>query len=128
MSEPAEALVSRLAAALLARGAAIAVAESCTGGLVAAACTSLAGSSAWFERGIVSYSNAAKEELLGVPAALIEAHGAVSPEVAEALARENNALLRALLADRSGHGRLAEVLEEHRRGERARETHHEENA
>ena len=49
-------------------------------------------------------------------------------EVAEALARENNALLRALLADRSGPGRLAEVLEEHRRGERARETHHEENA
>ena len=49
-------------------------------------------------------------------------------EVAEALARENNALLRALLADRSGAGRLAEVLDEHRRGERARETHDEENA
>ena len=86
MSEPADALVARLAAALVARGAQLVTAESCTGGLIAAACTSRAGSSAWFERGIVSYSNAAKEQLLGVPAALIEVHGAVSAEVARAMA------------------------------------------
>ncbi|WP_206041734.1 CinA family protein [Acidovorax sp. SRB_24] len=64
----------------------LATAESCTGGLVAAACTEIAGSSQWFERGFVSYSNAAKTELLGVPAALIEAHGAVSEPVARAMA------------------------------------------
>ena len=69
-----------------ARGATLATAESCTGGLIAAACTSLAGSSDWFERGFVTYSNAAKTELLGVPAALIAAHGAVSAEVARAMA------------------------------------------
>jgi nicotinamide-nucleotide amidase len=80
------ALVARLAAALVARGAAMATAESCTGGLVAAACTARAGSSAWFERGVVTYSNAAKTELLGVPAELIAAHGAVSAEVARAMA------------------------------------------
>ena len=82
----ADALVERLAAALVARAATIAAAESCTGGLVAAACTSRAGSSAWFERGVVTYSNAAKTELLGVPAALIAAYGAVSGEVARAMA------------------------------------------
>ena len=60
-------------------------AESCTGGLIAAACTELAGSSTWFERGFVSYSNAAKTELLGVDAAMIERHGAVSEEVARAM-------------------------------------------
>jgi nicotinamide-nucleotide amidase len=78
--------VRALAAALLARDWMLACAESCTGGLVAAACTSLAGSSAWFERGFVTYSNAAKSELLGVPAALITAHGAVSEPVARAMA------------------------------------------
>ena len=78
--------VSRLAAALVARGWMLATAESCTGGLIAAACTSVAGSSDWFERGIVSYSNAAKTELLGVPAELIARHGAVSGEVAAAMA------------------------------------------
>ena len=64
----------------------LAAAESCTGGLFAAACTSLAGSSRWFERGLVTYSNDAKTELLGVPASLIERHGAVSAEVARAMA------------------------------------------
>ncbi|HEY0201186.1 MAG TPA: CinA family protein [Burkholderiaceae bacterium] len=64
----------------------LATAESCTGGMIAAACTDLAGSSAWFERGFVSYSNAAKTELLGVPAALISAQGAVSEPVARAMA------------------------------------------
>jgi nicotinamide-nucleotide amidase len=60
-------------------------AESCTGGMIAAACTDLAGSSAWFERGFVTYSNAAKTELLGVDAALIAKHGAVSEPVARAM-------------------------------------------
>ncbi|MBK1612865.1 damage-inducible protein CinA [Rubrivivax gelatinosus] len=81
--EPA---VLALADALRARGWRIASAESCTGGLVAAACTALAGSSDWFERGVVSYSNEAKQTLLGVPAELIAAHGAVSEEVARAMA------------------------------------------
>ena len=61
-------------------------AESCTGGMIAAACTDLAGSSNWFERGFVSYSNDAKTELLGVDAALIARHGAVSEAVARAMA------------------------------------------
>lgn len=64
----------------------LSTAESCTGGLIAAVCTDLAGSSNWFERGFVTYSNAAKTELLGVDAALIEAHGAVSEPVARAMA------------------------------------------
>ncbi|HEY4066512.1 MAG TPA: CinA family protein [Burkholderiaceae bacterium] len=81
--EPA---VLALAAALRARGLKIAAAESCTGGLIAAACTAVAGSSDWFERGFVTYSNEAKRESLGVPAALIAAHGAVSAEVARAMA------------------------------------------
>ena len=84
--EATAALVARLGDALVARGATIVAAESCTGGLVAAACTSRAGSSAWFERGVVTYSNAAKTELLGVPETLIAAHGAVSGEVARAMA------------------------------------------
>lgn len=66
--------------------ATLATAESCTGGLVAAAVTEIAGSSAWFERGYVTYSNAAKVEMLGVADALIAAHGAVSEEVARAMA------------------------------------------
>ena len=78
--------VATLADALRQRGQMIATAESCTGGLIAGACTDLAGSSDWFERGIVSYSNAAKTDLLGVPAALITAHGAVSEPVALAMA------------------------------------------
>jgi nicotinamide-nucleotide amidase len=78
--------VEALATALRARGWMLATAESCTGGLISAACTSLAGSSDWFERGFVTYSNAAKSDLLGVPAALIEQHGAVSEEVARAMA------------------------------------------
>jgi nicotinamide-nucleotide amidase len=81
-----DALVVTLADALRARGWSLAAAESCTGGLIAAACTSIAGSSDWFERGFVTYSNAAKSEMLGVPAALIGAHGAVSEPVARAMA------------------------------------------
>ena len=79
-------LVERLATQLLQRQWLLATAESCTGGLIAGACTDVSGSSGWFERGFVSYANAAKTELLGVPAALIEAHGAVSAEVAHAMA------------------------------------------
>ncbi len=78
--------VESLADALKSQGRMLATAESCTGGLVAAACTALAGSSDWFDRGLVTYSNEAKTELLGVPAALIAEHGAVSSEVARAMA------------------------------------------
>jgi nicotinamide-nucleotide amidase len=79
-------LCGRLAQALKNRSRMMASAESCTGGLIAAACTSLSGSSDWFERGFVTYSNAAKTEMLGVPTRLIEAHGAVSEAVARAMA------------------------------------------
>jgi nicotinamide-nucleotide amidase len=78
-------LVAPLADALRARRWRLATAESCTGGLIAAACTTLAGSSDWFERGFVTYSNEAKIEQLGVDPALIVAHGAVSAEVARAM-------------------------------------------
>lgn len=78
-------LVLSLGDALRARGWRLATAESCTGGLVAAACTSVAGSSDWFERGFVTYSNEAKVQMLGVPAALVEAHGAVSEPVVRAM-------------------------------------------
>jgi nicotinamide-nucleotide amidase len=71
---------------LLKRQWMLATAESCTGGMIAAACTDIAGSSAWFERGFVTYSNAAKSELLGVDAALITQHGAVSEPVVRAMA------------------------------------------
>jgi nicotinamide-nucleotide amidase len=66
-------------------GTKLATAESCTGGAIAAALTEIAGSSDVFERGFVTYSNEAKSELLGVPAALIATHGAVSQEVAAAM-------------------------------------------
>ena len=76
--------VAALADALRGRGWRMAAAESCTGGLIAAACTAMAGSSDWFERGFVTYSNEAKSEMLGVDAALIQRVGAVSEEVARA--------------------------------------------
>ncbi len=88
-----DAIVERLADALLKAGARLVTAESCTGGLVAAACTSLAGSSAWFDCGFVVYADDAKRDLLGVPESLIAAHGAVSGEVAAAMAE--GALARA---------------------------------
>lgn len=87
------ALVHLMAKKLLQRGWMMATAESCTGGLIAARCTDLAGSSHWFDRGWVSYSNAAKSELLGVPPLLLEQHGAVSEPVARAMA--SGALQRA---------------------------------
>lgn len=81
-----EALARQVIETAVTRGLTIATAESCTGGLVAGALTAIAGSSAVVERGFVTYSNAAKTELLGVPAALIDAHGAVSEPVARAMA------------------------------------------
>lgn len=72
---------------LMAKKALLAVAESCTGGLIAKLITDVAGSSEWFERGLVVYSNRAKQELLGVPPDLLAQFGAVSRECAEAMAR-----------------------------------------
>jgi nicotinamide-nucleotide amidase len=80
------ALVQQVAQALTAKGWLLSTAESCTGGLIAATCTDLAGSSAWFDRGAVTYSNEAKADLLGVPPELIAQHGAVSEPVARAMA------------------------------------------
>jgi nicotinamide-nucleotide amidase len=76
-----------LAQLLLARGWKLALAESCTGGLVCATLTELSGSSEWFERGYITYSNQSKTECLGVPAGLIESQGAVSEPVARAMAQ-----------------------------------------
>jgi len=81
------ALAEHVGRAALARGCMLATAESCTGGLVAAALTAVPGSSAWFERGFVTYSNEAKTAMLGVPAEVITRHGAVSEETATAMAR-----------------------------------------
>lgn len=78
--------IQALSERLLARGWQLATAESCTGGLIAAACTELSGSSAWFDRGFVTYSNQAKTDLLGVSEAMLATHGAVSEAVARAMA------------------------------------------
>jgi nicotinamide-nucleotide amidase len=78
--------VERLAQLLREQNWMLATAESCTGGLIAAACTDLAGSSEWFDRGFVTYSYEAKTDQLGVDAALIQANGAVSEVVARAMA------------------------------------------
>ena len=86
MSEIA-ALAERLGAALRKAGLRLVTAESCTGGWIAEAVTAVPGSSAWFDRGFVAYSNEAKQEMLGVAASLIEAHGAVSETVVAAMAR-----------------------------------------
>jgi nicotinamide-nucleotide amidase len=80
------ALAEKIAARLKARRAMLATAESCTGGWVAQALTAIAGSSAWFERGFVTYSNAAKEEMLGVRAETLARSGAVSEETAREMA------------------------------------------
>ena len=80
-------LARRVGEALAARGWRLATAESCTGGWIAEAVTAIGGSSAWFDRGFVTYSNAAKAGMLGVPMPLIEAVGAVSAEVARAMAQ-----------------------------------------
>jgi nicotinamide-nucleotide amidase len=85
MIDTFEPQVLELGRRLRVRGWKLVTAESCTGGLVAAACTSVAGSSDWFERGFVTYSNDAKVQCLGVPPALVAAHGAVSEPVAAAM-------------------------------------------
>jgi nicotinamide-nucleotide amidase len=91
-------LAQQLFAALRARGLVAATAESCTGGLVAGAITDIAGSSEIFDRGFVTYSHESKRDMLGVPEALILAHGAVSADVARAMAEGALAHSRADLA------------------------------
>ena len=79
-------LVEQLANVLLQHGWMLASAESCTGGMIASRCTDLSGSSHWFERGFVTYSNEAKHDMLGVNSELIHSHGAVSQAVAQEMA------------------------------------------
>ncbi|HZN85218.1 MAG TPA: CinA family protein [Burkholderiales bacterium] len=79
-------LARKLGAALKARGLMLVTAESCTGGWAATALTAIAGSSEWFERGYVTYSNAAKREELGVSEGTLQRHGAVSEETAREMA------------------------------------------
>ena len=81
-----EALAGRLGALLVNEQLKLVTAESCTGGWVAQCLTAIAGSSAWFDRGFVSYSNEAKQEMLGVPADTLAEYGAVSQPVAVAMA------------------------------------------
>jgi nicotinamide-nucleotide amidase len=89
-------MVNRLSAILLDAGKKVCTAESCTGGLIAKTLTDLAGSSDWFDRGFVTYSNQAKNEMLAVPVSVIEDYGAVSEPVATAMA---NGALRHSQAD-----------------------------
>ncbi|HYW24500.1 MAG TPA: CDP-diacylglycerol--glycerol-3-phosphate 3-phosphatidyltransferase [Terriglobales bacterium] len=93
---PVDPLVRRLHERLRGGGLTLAVAESCTGGMLAAAITDQPGSSAYFKGGVVAYSNEIKERLLGVPRELLQRHGAVSAEVARAMAEGAR---RALAAD-----------------------------
>lgn len=85
-SPDAPALAAEIADRLIRCRQRLATAESCTGGLIAKILTDLPGSSGWFERGLVTYSNLSKQDLLGVPAEIIEKYGAVSRETAEAMA------------------------------------------
>ncbi|MDD9715588.1 CinA family protein [Dinoroseobacter sp. PD6] len=89
---------AEIVALCTARGLTVSCAESCTGGMVAAAITDIAGSSAVFERGFVTYSNLAKTEMLGVTAPTLEAHGAVSEEVAREMAAGAQVAARADIA------------------------------
>lgn len=102
------ALAAALSELLLARGWMMATAESCTGGLIAGACTDLAGSSQWFERGFVTYSNAAKAEVLGVPYETLDQHGAVSEAVvldmASAAVRRSHAQVAVAVSGIAGPG------------------------
>src|SRR6202171_1641953 len=87
IDDPLSALAAKLGGAALARGAMIATAESCTGGLGAGAITAIAGSAPWFERGFVTSSNLAKEQQLGVAPSTIERFGAVSEETVREMAQ-----------------------------------------
>lgn len=102
------ALAERLGHACHARGVTVTTAESCTGGGVANAITAIAGSSAYFETGYVTYSNAAKQRLLGVPATMLEVHGAVSRETVEAMVtgacRESGAHIGVAISGVAGPG------------------------
>jgi len=82
-----ENLAEQLGNSLLARGELLTAAESCTGGWLAQSVTAIAGSSAWFDRGFVTYSNAAKMDMLGVPETTLARHGAVSEPTARAMAQ-----------------------------------------
>lgn len=85
-SSDLENLLKELSNLLIKKNLMLVTAESCTGGLIAASCTELPGSSQWFDRGFVTYTNKAKHDMLGVPVDLIEQHGAVSQQVVEAMA------------------------------------------
>ncbi len=86
MTDALHTLSQQVGSRLLAKAMRLVTAESCTGGLVAAAITEIAGSSDWFERGLVTYSNKAKMDLLDVPKKIISEYGAVSEETAHAMA------------------------------------------
>lgn len=86
MSEPLDPIAASLGDALRRRGLSLVVAESCTGGWLAKVATDIAGSSEWFDRGFVTYSNRSKQEMLGVSAATLEAEGAVSEAVVAQMA------------------------------------------
>lgn len=87
MDDSLYSLVEKTGQLLLRHKILLCTAESCTGGWIAQALTSVPGSSAWFERGFVSYSNLAKEQMLSVPVAVLEQYGAVSEEVVKAMAQ-----------------------------------------
>ncbi|MBU3070276.1 CinA family protein [Aestuariicella sp. G3-2] len=87
MSSQTLPLAREVGQALLARGWRIGTAESCTGGLLAAAITDVAGSSGWFDEGLVTYANASKQRLLAVPADVLDSQGAVSQPVVEAMVK-----------------------------------------
>ena len=111
-SDTLTALATLVGARLKAKGLMLATAESCTGGWVAQAVTSVAGSSDWFERGFVTYSNRAKREMLGVRAETLAAHGAVSEQTARemaagALARSRAGVAVAITGIAGPDGRLA---------------------
>ena len=90
-----EILAAKIGNELLARGEWLALSESCTGGWVAQTVTAIAGSSTWFDRGFVTYSNAAKIDMLGVPETTLDRHGAVSEATARAMAQGTLAHSRA---------------------------------
>lgn len=102
-----DALAARVAAALEQSGAVLATAESCTGGGIAQLVTSRAGSSAWFDRGYVTYSDEAKRDMLGVSERALETHGAVSEPVVSEMARgalRGNATLAVAVSGIAGPG------------------------
>ena len=98
MDSELNALAEQVAESLAERQWMLATAESCTGGWIAQALTAIAGSSVWFERGLVTYSNAAKQELLGVSADTLKTYGAVSEEAAREMASGILARSRAQVA------------------------------